>query len=307
MITYKCKECNQTSFLQLKNYGDKKSICINCIKKIERESIPLIKIEIEHEGFYVPVEDNLDYFDLYRGENINDLCKTFHKFFRDQRYLHGKLDINIIATNNVKEKIRPEKLKKITQCREFDFYIYDSFAIEGNLYDTPRNLISNGAKFSCLFALDCYEGYIYSKDFGYFFCEGCQRTICKQNPRNGWHGQYRIINDCEAICASCYQKRILEKGIDINDVIENETIPGDFLEDSDLIQHGFTIDKDFTIGYGRISTTYHSRELCLDYIKKLDRQGFYIAIQYDSIAIGGLGGEITLWIKPKSEGLKNVI
>ena len=38
---------------------------------------------------------------------------------------------------------------------------------------------------------DCEVAYLYEDDFAYFTCHRCEREICEQNPRNGWHIQYR--------------------------------------------------------------------------------------------------------------------
>ena len=53
----------------------------------------------------------------------------------------------------------------------------------------------------------CKELIFERGDFNYFYCEGCGRIVCEQNPSNGWHVQYRIIGG-EQFCLKCYEEKI---------------------------------------------------------------------------------------------------
>ena len=73
-------------------------------------------------------------------------------------------------------------------------------------------------------------------DFRYFECMACYRTICEQNPRNGWKVQYRVddFEDYEQICLQCYQTELLENGVN-REKIENGEIDGMFFNYNDPV------------------------------------------------------------------------
>lgn len=80
------------------------------------------------------------------------------------------------------------------------------------------------------------------RDFRYFTCNICDRKICEQNPRNGWHIQYRVL-DNEQVCLQCYEKHIIENGID-RQKFEEGRLPGMFFsgDNHEVLDAGYTVD-----------------------------------------------------------------
>ena len=149
-------------------------------------------------------------------------------------------------------------------------------------------------KYFCSF--ECMNEYLFGDhDFKYFDCPDCGRTICEQNPLNGWHVQYRFDNYGEQICLSCFEKEILENGIS-REKFEEKTIAGMFFS------HGNTeaIDQ----GYEEISNFQNilikSQKTVDEYCKKaleLIDQGFNVINAYESMGIGGGEGYVTMLAK----------
>lgn len=130
-------------------------------------------------------------------------------------------------------------------------------------------------------------------DFRYFTCEFCNRFICEQNPHNGWHVQYRIINECEQICLKCYESIMFEQGLELEQ-LEQGKLPGMFFDENELIEHGFIKVIDFD--YIHVCSSRDVKKVC-DKGIELMSAGYIVVINYESMAIGGLEGYISLFAK----------
>lgn len=196
-----------------------------------------------------------------------------------------------------------ERNKQIETCEECDEPGLKEEMIEVELYDSPYDVNGRIAYFHReipeKFADDSMFKYYEScfdlltdtgwADFRYFYCEDCQRYVCRQSPSNGWHGQVRIINDCEEICLKCYREMILEEGVD-REQIEAGQFPGLFHPNAE--EAGYEcIDENIYI-----STQVHI-DRARERILKLMDEGYKIVIGYKSMAIGGLEGTISIHIK----------
>ena len=128
-------------------------------------------------------------------------------------------------------------------------------------------------------------------DFRYFECVGCYRTICEQNPKNGWHVQYRIEDpeEYEQVCLKCYQDEILENGIS-RESVENGELSGMFL-DRDCLD-----GWDKVLDYIRIADSETKQEVLDDILAWMD-DDYKVVIDYDRMAIGGLEGYISVYRK----------
>ena len=129
-------------------------------------------------------------------------------------------------------------------------------------------------------------------DFRYFDCEGCNRTICEQNPRNGWHVQYRVDDECgdyEQICLKCFQDRILEYGVD-RDSIENGNIVGMFFSHNDPLLEGW----DKFIDYRFINSSDSKDRLLNEVLENIDN-GYKVVIGYETMGIGGGEGSVNVY------------
>ena len=162
-------------------------------------------------------------------------------------------------------------------------------------YDTPwsENHDEYTSYFCSYTCMDAFDGQIYSKDFNYFTCYDCGRKICEQNPRNGWHVQFREYDDYEKICLSCYQKNILENGID-REVFENGRINGMFLESGIAEENGYEQVDGFV--YNHIVTREDARKFSDKALELID-SGKKVIVDYESMAIGGSEGYVTLLAK----------
>jgi hypothetical protein len=126
------------------------------------------------------------------------------------------------------------------------------------------------------------------KDFSYFYCEDCNRWICRQNPSNGWHTQSRIVGDCFEVCLACYEKSILENGVDPED-LRNGHIPGMFGPDAE--EAGYKKDEGF------IDYFVGDPKPFIDKALELIDGGAQIVVEYETMAIGYLEGYVTMWAK----------
>lgn len=129
-------------------------------------------------------------------------------------------------------------------------------------------------------------------DFRYFECVECQRMICEQNPRNGWHTQYRYWGedgDGEQICLRCYEKEVLENGIP-REKFENEQLPGMFFsgDNSEPLDAGYEKEGTYFVG--------DATPVCAKALELID-SGHKVVVGYESMAIGGLEGTVSLFYK----------
>ena len=129
-------------------------------------------------------------------------------------------------------------------------------------------------------------------DFRYFTCVGCGREVCRQSPGNGWMGQVRVVDD-EEICLRCYEEHILEHGID-REAFEAGRLEGMFFsgDNHEPLDAGYTeiLHNIF------INSTESARRVCQAAIEFID-SGDKVVVGYESLAIGGSEGYISLFVK----------
>jgi len=130
-------------------------------------------------------------------------------------------------------------------------------------------------------------------DFRYFVCEICGRTVCRQNPRNGWHSQYRVMDDGTEICLKCYEEMILESGCE-REKFAAYKIPGMFLDEDDVIAHGYK--PVFGFCHYFINSQETVKKLCRRALELIDK-GYKVVVGYESMGIGGSEGYVTLYVK----------
>jgi hypothetical protein len=189
------------------------------------------------------------------------------------------------------------------ECAEFDIICFEELMCGGNLYSRPYDSSPNMCRFSCYYAEDCYRGDVYSKDYTYFDCKCCDRTICEQNPSNGWHVQYRIVNECEYVCTKCYEEQMMSEGVDIDELLRTRTIPGAFASSSELESAGFAEVVGLSnILVGNGYSGYQSEGVFFNRVQEKyeELKDKIVFIEYVSMSIGGLGGYITVWSKSKN-------
>lgn len=289
----KCN-CGQLSFSdELYKFGSEE-LCAVCYHIKKQQATQIIKLYFSYtdETVYLPLAENLENSDFETAEElIKDWSSKDWGFTEKPAICLSSLEEENLVLNDPEDTF---------ECAEFwKLYAFSELAIVAEWYDRPFDENPSELKFSSYFAEDCMKGEIYSKDFAYFHCNCCGRTICEQNPSNGWMTQYRWQND-EQICLSCYEEQIFDHGIDIEKVQAGE-LPGMFLNDSEIIEAGYEkYNGTLLAGHGRWSD-YCSPEVAKEVILELDKQGLQVVINYQALSIIGNGGYVTLWVKPKTE------
>jgi hypothetical protein len=152
------------------------------------------------------------------------------------------------------------------------------------------HIISETEKNFC--SEECETNYLYGGDFSYFICRNCEREICGQNPRNGWHTQSREY-DNETVCIRCYEELIFENGVE-REKLEIGIIPGMFfsLDNSEPKEAGYIEVAGFTNYFVR---TEHDKNRFIKKAIKLMDEGKKVVIGYERMAIGGGEGYVTIF------------
>lgn len=167
-------------------------------------------------------------------------------------------------------------------------------------YDTPWDEEPE-AKLFC--SDECGDIYMYEEPWSYFICRKCEREVCRQNPKNGWHIQYRDYKG-ETVCLRCYQDLILKNGVE-REKLEVGLIPGMFFSwgNTEAINAGYKEVPGYTNFYVR------GEESAQRFIKKaleLMDSGFKVVIGYERMGIGGVEGYVTLLVKEAKKPKRNL-
>jgi len=272
---YHCR-CGQGSFLPLSKF----KLCEPCTKEKITKSTEVAIIDYGEEPLMLPLKVNLEKFAL---ECFEDL----------QTYLLGqKLNYHRKIVSVKKFTLFELGIKEtndLVECEEWEFIAFKKFATWGEFYDTPWQKKPIARWFCSYVAMAGYKGDDYSKDFSYFDCEQCLRTVCRQNSRNGWHTQSRYTKDLGEICLQCFEKMQLENGISLEAVRQKDAV-GMFFDDADLSGANFTQEGVYFLR-GK-SDPFFNRigDLLKDNI---------CVINYESLGIGGGEGTVSLWTKPR--------
>lgn len=133
-------------------------------------------------------------------------------------------------------------------------------------------------------------------DFRWFECCECGRMICEQNPSNGWMTQYRYASeDGDMICLKCYESDILKNGI-AREKFETGSLAGMFFsgDNHEPYDAGYEDVEDF---HNRlVRGEDDAKAVCAKAIELID-SGHKVVLGYESMAIGGLEGYISLFSK----------
>ncbi|MEW6664140.1 MAG: hypothetical protein AB1512_02820 [Thermodesulfobacteriota bacterium] len=141
---------------------------------------------------------------------------------------------------------------------------------------------------------DCGDSHMYEEPFAYFWCNGCDREVCEQNPMNGWHIQFRDYGD-QKVCLRCYKDLILENGVE-RDRLEAGKIPGMFFDwgNKMALEAGYEPLEEF-------SDFFIDSQKRVDQFRKkaleLMDEGLKVVIGYERMAITGTEGVVTLLVK----------
>ena len=230
----------------------------------------------------------------YDNEEVHIVITEPEKQLENPKFFQEYYDFyeSVHPVVEILELYYPEKKIETVQCYHCELDIVKSRARIADLYNTPFDEAPETVYFCSLLCREAQEGHVYSKDFNYFHCPGCDRYICEQNPRNGWHVQYRMLND-EQICNKCYEEYCFENGIDTEE-FEAGKIQGLFFNDSELREHGYITVPGF------YNSLIQSQDTVDSYIKKalgLIEAGHKVINNYERLGIGGGEGYVTMWVK----------
>lgn len=302
----KCDNCNQLLIdgIEKIEFLDK-TLCSECYKKLfENFENKVIEMYIPYteETIYLPIKENFEHENRYNvvSKSVEEMINNWNE--NDWGFYEKVACRLIIVEEMLVEKELTiehlEGLKVYQQCNEFDIICFQKFMINPEHYNTPWDESPNNLLYSSQFAIECEEGKIYSKDFNFFECSDCERIICEQNPANGWMVQVRTIVEDDnpvQICLSCLQKRTLKTGIPITEETKFEDISqyAMFYSQEELKKNGWehkSNHKDEDNG------TKELIELSKDY---------YVLIDFDRCAIGGLEVYWSIWIKNKNNEMEH--
>ena len=162
----------------------------------------------------------------------------------------------------------------------------------GEHYATPWDKIPEEPRWYCS-QEHMDESMFESGSFDYFICEGCCRIICEQNPKQGHHVQYRVV-DSEPICLSCYEEMILRDGQPLSDFLDDDGKPQPKIIGGMFFSTGNPEPKE--AGYEELDAPSFIRfdasrfnKCAAEYIE----QGWQVVVGYGSIGMG-LEGTVTL-------------
>jgi hypothetical protein len=283
-------------------YDEEVVMLLPFVENLENESIYDWEYETEEEALELLTTKWSDKSRWDYSERTTFTLKLIDAYTEREAEDVGRQLELFIREKEIKLPILP-KSDETAECEEFGIVCFEENMGTYEMWSRPFDNIPKDCHFSCYYAYDCYIGRIYSKDFAYFDCECCGRTICEQNPSNGWMTQFRIVNECEYICLKCYEEDLFKNGIDLDEVLRTETIPGMFFNTSDLTKNDFYVFNN--MGGVLVGSGYSSSQspdvffntLRENYEELKDK---IVIFEYDTMAIGGMGGYITVWTKDKN-------
>ncbi|MCI0724478.1 MAG: hypothetical protein L0338_36770 [Acidobacteria bacterium] len=165
-----------------------------------------------------------------------------------------------------------------------------------DLHDTPWD---RGPREVFFHNERCEEAYCLSGSFDYIDCESCGRTVCEQNPANGWHVQFREHVDLGYVCLRCYETEILSNGQPREDFEGSKIDGGMFFSWGNLEPKGAGFEEvtgfvDYFVNGAETAKPFNRHALSL-----ID-SGLKVITGYERLAIGGLEGYITMFAKKGS-------
>lgn len=203
-----------------------------------------------------------------------------------------EFDLNFPARMKRYQKLHKREQLHLWPCG-FLQRKYHPIGVMRELYDTPWD---DQPKTRFFHSDECEEAYTKSGSFDYVDCEGCGRTVCEQNTRNGWMVQFKDHADLGYVCLRCYEEEILKNGQSRSD-FEGTRIKGGMFFSSDNREpkgKGFeevSEFKDYFVNGPETAKPYNKHALSL-----ID-SGHRVTTAYERLAIGGLEGYITMMSK----------
>lgn len=192
-------------------------------------------------------------------------------------------DLMITPEGNDGPNITIPELETCYGCDE-QFAADAEDAEEAFLHDSPDH--EGETRRFC--SAECYDNCINASEFGYFTCDKCERTICRQFMLNGYYSFERWLPELEkTFCEACYNDRMFRVGQSFSSEIEIRDIRPETYGNPDLMNNGF--EKDCVVGFDTFVET----------ARGLVKEGYFvIAIQNYCFGSGAYSPTaISLWKK----------
>ena len=160
-------------------------------------------------------------------------------------------------------------------------------------HDSERRPVPYGVAQSCVAAIESPH----ITDFHYFGCECCGRMVIVRCPSNGWHSYQRIVNECEEWCLACVESTLRAEGIagfpdELEKLLNGGLLFGMFFDVNARENACWLATEYRTFINGEESAMRLAKEA-----RRLHDQERLIIIGYESMAIGGGEGYVTLFSK----------
>ena len=299
-----CENCKQTGFANTLKLFHGKQVCHECYDKLFGDRYSwgnvdnlAIKFMIgsnftDYDEVYVPLESNLMNATILDDGEYDTLLAAFNALiskWSEMDIAYGNGDWHSFE---LVERPELSSYEEVKDDELWDLWIYKEMAYMPEFYSRPFDKSPAELYFVSYFTAECYKGSIYSIDFGYYHCDSCERDVCGQNPANGWHSQVHI-HDGWVECNKCYEERTLRDGIN-EDFDDN--IPGQFFNEADIQDNGWA-EEETSVLAGSGYSGYADPNNVINKIRRLIDSGKKVLVNYDSMAIGGLGGYVSLYTK----------
>ena len=176
------------------------------------------------------------------------------------------------------------------RCDCCDTELLRDSAVTDDQYDTPWDEKPKERHYCSDYCRQYDRGEIDKHDFAYFECARCARSICEQNPQNGYHIQYRELEPHnEVVCLRCYQEHLLEHGHD-RDEFEGDKCSGMFFDHDELRDAGFHKYGSYFLQFSAKGSDLQREALAL-----VDA-GNKVIVDYEAMGMG-IEGHVGLWFK----------
>lgn len=295
-MTTQCSQCGQLSTMEQPD-GYVCPACVHAsypklnedLYKLRDSERLALEFKVDDSLCAIPLNDNLLYHTSYYAtfeewesaiHTLIDLTKDIcHKSFNVSNHKLAFVELEDLST---------------TRCDETELYLFEVLAFKpGDWYTRPTDTEPTDMNFLCIEAARAMAGEYYAKDFNWIACDTCHRTICEQDPSNGYitHGHYDEETG-EWECHSCKSARMLKYGSDLDrdkvNALKYETR-------EDVEGFGWTFKEYVTVGNGMFGRGMTPKELH-KYLKTT-YDGLMVLIVLDDLSLVGDGGECSIYTK----------
>jgi len=224
------------------------------------------------------------------------LCMTFGPI-TDARFMEcasceREFDVHFPSRMQKYQKLHQQEQLHLWPCGflERKYYL---IGVTRELYDTPWE---DEPKVRFFHSDECEEAYTRSGSFDYVDCEACGRTVCEQNPANGWMMQFREHKELGYVCLKCYETEILENGQPRSDFAGSRIGGGMFFsgDNREPLNAGYDYVyefRDFFVSGPETARRFNRKAL------ELIDGSHRVVTGYERLAIGGLEGYVSMFAK----------